>query len=166
MFPICYCLQRLPWVHEGKRWVYGWVSGWVFSLRENRGVQQIDRVSERRHREYVLWNDQAHCPLSWVMCQAKPITTSLAMHPTLRSGVGDYVIFPWMVSPFPHYVLWNGQAPAHYVMYNNKQGQGQSIVLKRLGNSLKSRVPSDGWFSLKNFASRMAECSWNMDEYV
>ncbi len=54
---------------------------WVGDFSErNRGVQQIERVSERRHREYVLWNDQAHCPLSWVMCQAKPITTSLAMH--------------------------------------------------------------------------------------
>ncbi len=73
----------------------GWMGEWVGDFSErNRGVQQIERVSERRHREYVLWNDQAHFPLSWVMCQTKPITTSLAMHPTLRSGVGDYVNFP------------------------------------------------------------------------
>jgi hypothetical protein len=27
-FPICYWLQRLPWVHVGKRWVDGWVGVW------------------------------------------------------------------------------------------------------------------------------------------
>jgi len=63
----------------------GWMGEWVGDFSErNRGVQQIDRVSERRHREYAMWNDQARCPLP----------TSLAMHPTLRSRVGDYAIFP------------------------------------------------------------------------
>ncbi len=58
---------------------------WVFDFSErNRGVQQIDRVSERRHRAYVLWNDQAHCPLSWVMCQAKLITDKLGNAPNIK----------------------------------------------------------------------------------
>lgn len=61
----------------------GGMGEWVGDFSErNRGVQQIDRVSERRHREYVLWNGQA--PAHYVMYNNKP--RARPFHSTKKAG--------------------------------------------------------------------------------